>query len=156
MLDLISQGLGQQLMPLGLTSARIDGQSSLQQRRNTLERFNSDKGCVVILATIGAVGEGYVLILVHCPLLSPSSTSGIKAKIFVQHVRIDLSVASEVHIVEPHWNPMAEAQAVDRVHRIGQTRDVRITRYCVKGSIEEASLFPPLSGYVHTNPRTTL
>ncbi len=35
---------------------------------------------------------------------------------------------------------MAEAQAVDRVHRIGQTREVNITRYCVKGSIEEVGL----------------
>ena len=51
-----------------------------------------------------------------------------------------MSVASEVHIVEPHWNPMAEAQAVDRVHRIGQTREVNITRYCVKESIEEVGL----------------
>jgi hypothetical protein len=45
---------------------------------------------------------------------------------------------------------MAEAQAVDRVHRIGQARDVRITRYCVKGSVEEASLFPTLSGDILT------
>ena len=41
--------------------------------------------------------------------------------------------------MEPHWNPMAEAQAVDRVHRIGQTREVVITRYCVSESIEEVS-----------------
>jgi SNF2 family DNA or RNA helicase len=75
MLDLISQGLGPQLLPLGFSSARIDGQSSLQHRQNTLERFNSDKDCVVMLATIGAVGEGYVLfILVHYLLSSHSST----------------------------------------------------------------------------------
>lgn len=34
---------------------------------------------------------------------------------------------------------MAEAQAVDRVHRIGQTREVQVIRYCVKDSIEEVS-----------------
>jgi hypothetical protein len=34
---------------------------------------------------------------------------------------------------------MAEAQAVNRVHRIGQTKDVHITRYCVNNSIEEVS-----------------
>ncbi|KAI0902681.1 hypothetical protein F4823DRAFT_569565 [Ustulina deusta] len=33
---------------------------------------------------------------------------------------------------------MAEAQVVDRVYRIGQTRDVQITRYCVNDSIEES------------------
>lgn len=32
---------------------------------------------------------------------------------------------------------MAEAQAVDRVHRIGQSREVNVTRYCVSDSIEE-------------------
>jgi SNF2 family DNA or RNA helicase len=68
MLDLISRGLDPQLLSLGLSSARIDGQSSLQHRRNTLERFNSDKGCVVMLATIGAVGEGYVLSFYLIPL----------------------------------------------------------------------------------------
>jgi SNF2 family DNA or RNA helicase len=41
--------------------------------------------------------------------------------------------------MEPHWNPMAEAQAVDRVHRIGQTSDVVITRYIVDKSIETVS-----------------
>ena len=54
--------------------------------------------------------------------------------------RIDLTVASRVHLMEPHWNPMAEAQAVDRVHRIGQTQDVVITRYIVPKSIETVSL----------------
>lgn len=62
MLDLISQSLDPELLSLGLSWARIDGQSSLQHRRNTLERFNYDKGCVVMLATIGAVGEGYVFL----------------------------------------------------------------------------------------------
>ena len=50
--------------------------------------------------------------------------------------RIDLTVANYVHLMEPHWNPMAEAQAVDRVHRIGQKRDVFIRRYIVERSIE--------------------
>ncbi|KAI0402242.1 hypothetical protein F4802DRAFT_577066 [Xylaria palmicola] len=108
MLDLIGHALNPQLLLLGLSSVRIYGQSTLQHRRNALDKFNSDRDCVVMLATIGAVSEG-----------------------------IDLSVASETHIVEPHWNPMAEAQAVDRVHRIGQTRDVNITRYYAKESVEE-------------------
>lgn len=49
---------------------------------------------------------------------------------------------------------MAEAQAVDRVHRIGQASGVSITRYCVNGSIEEASLFPTFSKHsTYTDPR---
>ena len=39
--------------------------------------------------------------------------------------------------MEPQWNPMAEEQALDRVYRIGQTRDVLAIRYIVKDSIEE-------------------
>lgn len=49
---------------------------------------------------------------------------------------VDLTVANRVHLLEPHWNPMVEAQAVDRVHRIGQTRDVLITRYIIRDSVE--------------------
>ena len=41
--------------------------------------------------------------------------------------------------MEPQWNPMVEAQAVDRVHRKGQTRFVTITRYIVSSSIEAVS-----------------
>ena len=62
--------------------------------------------------------------------------------------------------MEPHWNPMVEAQAVDRVHRIGQTREVNITRYRVKESIEEVSIplatqyRPPRSAVANTQLRT--
>jgi SNF2 family DNA or RNA helicase len=45
-------------------------------------------------------------------------------------------IANHVHLVEPHWNPMAEAQAVDRVHRIGQSREVTVTRYIVINTVE--------------------
>lgn len=50
--------------------------------------------------------------------------------------RIDLVAANHVHLLEPHWNPMVEAQAVDRVHRIGQSREVLTTRYITRDSIE--------------------
>ncbi len=51
--------------------------------------------------------------------------------------RIDLTAACRVHLIEPQWNPMAEEQALDRIHRIGQTRPVTAIRYIVKGSVEE-------------------
>ena len=54
--------------------------------------------------------------------------------------RVDLTIANHVHLVEPHWNPMAEAQAVDRVHRIGQAREVMVTRYIVNNTIETVYL----------------
>lgn len=59
----------------------------------------------------------------------------------LNEIRVDLTAASHVHIIEPQWNPMIEAQALDRVHRIGQTRDVVTTRYIIRNSIETVSLF---------------
>ncbi|KAI0432734.1 SNF2 family N-terminal domain-containing protein [Xylaria sp. FL1042] len=104
MLDLIARAL----KAGGLKSLRIDGQASLQQRKAALEKFNSDVSYRVMLASIGAAGEG-----------------------------IELTAATTVHIIEPHWNPSAEAQAVDRVHRFGQERDVTVIRYVASDSIEE-------------------
>ena len=53
---------------------------------------------------------------------------------------MDLTAANHVHLVEPHWSPMAEAQAVDRVHRIGQTREVTVIRYIASNTIETVCL----------------
>lgn len=57
--------------------------------------------------------------------------------------RVDLTAANHVHLLEPHWSPMAEAQAVDRVHRIGQSREVLTTRYITRDSIETVSRLKP-------------
>ncbi|EGZ16032.1 hypothetical protein PHYSODRAFT_316138 [Phytophthora sojae] len=50
---------------------------------------------------------------------------------------LNLTAAAHVFIMEPSWNPSLERQAVDRAHRFGQTREVRVVRFIVKGSIEE-------------------
>ena len=39
-------------------------------------------------------------------------------------------------IQDPHWNPTVEWQSGDRVHRIGQTRPIKITRFVIENSIE--------------------
>ncbi|KAJ5602046.1 hypothetical protein N7510_011580 [Penicillium lagena] len=103
MLDLV----GDAFRANGLKFQRIDGQLSLHQRKAALESFGNDLECNIMLASIGAAGEG-----------------------------IDLTAANSVHIMEPHWNPMAEAQAIDRVHRFGQLREVEVVRYIVNESIE--------------------
>ena len=41
--------------------------------------------------------------------------------------------------MEPQWNPMVEDQALDRVHRIGQTKEVTTVRYIVRNTLEEVS-----------------
>lgn len=50
---------------------------------------------------------------------------------------LTLTEADYVFLLDPSWNPAAEAQAVDRTHRIGQTRPVNVYRLIAAGTIEE-------------------
>jgi hypothetical protein len=50
------------------------------------------------------------------------------------NIRLNLTAASYVFVFEPAWNPAIEQQAVDRVHRLGQTSDVNVIRYIAKGT----------------------
>ncbi|KAK6529143.1 DNA repair protein rad16 [Orbilia ellipsospora] len=51
-------------------------------------------------------------------------------------VALNLVEASQVFILDPWWNPSVEWQSGDRIHRIGQTRNCRITRLVIEDSIE--------------------
>jgi SNF2 family DNA or RNA helicase len=55
-------------------------------------------------------------------------------------VGLNLTEASYVFILDPWWNPAAEAQAIDRAHRIGQTKTVTSYKLISKDSIEEKIL----------------
>jgi SNF2 family DNA or RNA helicase len=96
------------LTDYGHTFVRIDGKMSLPKRRKVLDALNTDDNVTILLASIKAAGQG-----------------------------LNLTSASRVFIMEPLWNPAAEVQAVDRVHRIGQKREVIITRYRMEKSIEQ-------------------
>lgn len=50
---------------------------------------------------------------------------------------LTLTEADYVFVLDPWWNPAAEAQAIDRAHRIGQTRPVTVYRLVSAGTIEE-------------------
>ena len=50
---------------------------------------------------------------------------------------LNLTAASYVVLFDPWWNPAVENQAIDRTHRIGQTRKVMAYRLLIKDSIEE-------------------
>ncbi|KAF8533502.1 SNF2 family N-terminal domain-containing protein [Trichophaea hybrida] len=87
---------------------RLDGSMTLKQRSSALQNFSGKVSCQVLLASIQCAGVG-----------------------------LDLTAASRVHLLEPQWNPSSEEQALDRVHRMGQTRPVETYRYTVKNSIDE-------------------
>ncbi|MBO5201928.1 MAG: DEAD/DEAH box helicase, partial [Lentisphaeria bacterium] len=53
---------------------------------------------------------------------------------------LNLTTADTVILYDPWWNPAAEAQAMDRSHRIGQTRNVTCFKLFVRGSVEEKVL----------------
>lgn len=96
----------------GITGyTRLDGTMTLSARKKALDAFASDDGITVLLATIGAGGIG-----------------------------LNLNAASRVYMMEPQYNPAAVAQAVDRVHRLGQTREVTTIQFVMKDSIEEKIL----------------
>jgi SWI/SNF-related matrix-associated actin-dependent regulator of chromatin subfamily A3 len=118
----------------GFLFQRIDGQKSLEQRIRALHAFNNDPTCTVMLASIGSVAEGYGLAFIF-------TMNSDCAHFSMRSRRVDLAAANYVHLVEPHWNPMLEEQALDRVHRIGQTRDVMTIRYIVNNSIETVRPF---------------
>ena len=53
---------------------------------------------------------------------------------------LNLHAAEYVYLLDPWWNPAVEAQAIDRVHRIGQTRQVFAYRLIARNTVEEKVL----------------
>lgn len=50
---------------------------------------------------------------------------------------LNLNVANQVIILDPFWNPYIEEQAIDRAHRIGQARPVKVHRVLVQNTVED-------------------
>jgi DNA helicase INO80 len=88
---------------------RLDGSSSIAERREMVSAFQSpgDTHFVFLLST-RAGGLG-----------------------------INLTAADTVIFYESDWNPTMDAQAMDRAHRLGQTRPVTVYRLVCAGSVEE-------------------
>uniref|UniRef100_A0A1A9WJY6 Helicase domino n=1 Tax=Glossina brevipalpis TaxID=37001 RepID=A0A1A9WJY6_9MUSC len=86
---------------------RLDGATKVEQRQILMERFNSDKR-------------------IFCFILSTRSGG----------VGVNLTGADTVIFYDSDWNPTMDAQAQDRCHRIGQTRDVHIYRLVSEKTIE--------------------
>ena len=99
------------LNKVGIKYCRLDGKMTRIARTQAMETFREDPSVHVILVSIMAGGLG-----------------------------LNLTAGNNVFVMEPQFNPAAEAQAVDRVHRLGQKRDVRIIRFIMNGSFEENML----------------
>ncbi|CAH0554967.1 unnamed protein product [Brassicogethes aeneus] len=87
---------------------RLDGTTKVDQRQLLMERFNGDKRIFVFILSTRSGGVG-----------------------------VNLTGADTVIFYDSDWNPTMDAQAQDRCHRIGQTRDVHIYRLVSERTIEE-------------------
>ncbi|XP_058868222.1 helicase SRCAP [Acipenser ruthenus] len=87
---------------------RLDGTTKVEQRQSLMERFNADRR-------------------IFCFILSTRSGG----------VGVNLTGADTVVFYDSDWNPTMDAQAQDRCHRIGQTRDVHIYRLISERTVEE-------------------
>uniref|UniRef100_A0A093Y703 Putative ATP-dependent helicase n=1 Tax=Talaromyces marneffei PM1 TaxID=1077442 RepID=A0A093Y703_TALMA len=70
-------------------------------------------------------------------LRNRSSTRVLLCSLRAGALGLNLTAASRVVILEPFWNPFVEEQAIDRVHRLNQTIDVKIYKITVKNTVEE-------------------
>ncbi|PNP50379.1 hypothetical protein THARTR1_08906 [Trichoderma harzianum] len=50
---------------------------------------------------------------------------------------LNITCANRIFIVELQWNPAVESQAIARAIRLGQEKDVHVTRYMIKDTVEE-------------------
>jgi superfamily II DNA or RNA helicase len=82
-----------------------------RDRQHCVERFQNDPACPLFLISLKAGGLG-----------------------------LNLTAAEYVFLLDPWWNPAVEAQAVDRAHRIGQTRQVFAYRLIARDTVEEKVL----------------
>ena len=85
--------------------------TALTENCKEIERFQNDSNCRVFLISLKAGGVG-----------------------------LNLTAADYVYIVDPWWNPAVEQQAIDRTHRIGQTKNIFAYRMICKDSIEDKIL----------------
>jgi SNF2 family DNA or RNA helicase len=79
-----------------------------KDRQERVRRFQEDPSCLLFLISLKAGGLG-----------------------------LNLTAAEYVFLLDPWWNPAAEAQAIDRSHRIGQTRHVFAYRLIARDTVEE-------------------
>ncbi len=104
---------------LSIVRDRLDGRGAVYEyldgrtrdRKARVQRFQTDPRCRLFLISLKAGGLG-----------------------------LNLTAAEYVFLLDPWWNPAAEAQAVDRAHRIGQAHTVFAFRLIARDTVEEKVL----------------
>ena len=95
----------------GYKYCRLDGTMQAHKRDAALQSLENDNDCTILLASLGVCAVG-----------------------------LNLTAANQVILSDTWWAPAIEDQAVDRVHRLGQTKETRVFRLVMDGSIEEATI----------------
>jgi SNF2 family DNA or RNA helicase len=101
----------EKMKELGVDYEYFDGSSTVNEREKAITRFQNDENCRVFLISLKAGGVG-----------------------------LNLTAADYVYIVDPWWNPAVEQQAIDRTHRIGQTKNIFAYRMICTDTVEDKIL----------------
>ncbi|EEQ32275.1 DNA helicase rad5 [Microsporum canis] len=134
-LDLISP----QLTAAGIAHLRFDGTMSQKARATVLAQFNAP------IIDEEDIEDDDDIANSPGPFRSyrskPKKEKTPPANVLLISLRaggvgLNLTVANHVFMMDPWWSFAVEAQAIDRVHRMGQLRDVKVSRFVVKNSIE--------------------
>jgi non-specific serine/threonine protein kinase len=103
--------ISRELEASGTPFCYLDGSTPAAKRKEYVERFQEDETIKVFLISLKAGGVG-----------------------------LNLTAADYVYMVDPWWNPAVEQQAIDRTHRIGQTRKIFAYKMICKDTVEEKIL----------------
>src|SRR6185436_16217640 len=101
----------EKLKELGIPHEYFDGSTSAPDREKAIRNFQDNDEIRVFLISLKAGGVG-----------------------------LNLTAADYVYIVDPWWNPAVEQQAIDRTHRIGQTKNIFAYRMICKDTVEDKIL----------------
>jgi SNF2 family DNA or RNA helicase len=103
--------VGSRLSSSDISWLKLDGSMVRSRRTAVMSSFSSDDSIRVLLVSLTAGNLG-----------------------------LNLTSANRVILLDPWWNPAVESQAVDRVHRVGQTRSVQVFKYVALDSVENRIL----------------
>jgi DNA repair protein RAD5 len=131
-LDLI----GPQLSRVGIAHLRLDGSMPQKARAAVLAEFTKTESYADDITDEELETPGKRPVTRSDPAPSTPPATVLLISLRAGGVGLNLTAASNVFVMDPWWSFAIEAQAIDRVHRMGQTRDVNVTRFVVKDSIE--------------------